>query len=223
MPRVFQSLLDQIQDQELRDQVATIIDELPHLIDAPFLPLEQCPAGAYRHHSYPGGLVEHVHCVARIAQTLCDLVEDHYGGEVNRDAVMAGIILHDLMKCYCYEERGDGGFRTSEFGGRVDHLSLMVGVMVSRGFPWELVHIVASHHGETGPTKPKSLEALIVAISDLADSEFNGRILRAAEYLLQGVGVRYKVFRSGGEAVEVVQTKGRGGWEGLKRLLGEKG
>ena len=145
-------------------------------------------------------------------------MEEVYDGEVNRDIILAGSLLHDVMKCYCYEETGDGGYRTSDFGGKVDHLTLMVGELMRRDFPQEIVHVVASHHGDVGPTKPKTIEALIVSIADLADSELNGKVLRAAEYLLRRSGaIRPKVLTSK-EAIQVIVTKDREGWDGVKRL-----
>jgi 7,8-dihydroneopterin 2',3'-cyclic phosphate phosphodiesterase len=212
-----------IQDEELREKTREFFVNPPARFEVPYIPLEVCPAGAYQHHSYAGGLLEHTACVVRISLTLCDLVEDYYDGEVDRNTVVSGALLHDVMKCYCYEESEDGNFRTSDFGGRVDHLSLMVGEMIMRGFPWSVVHVVASHHGDAGATKPKTLEALIVSIADLMDSEFNRKLLRAAEYLLRRVGeVRPKIL-SASKAVDVVTMKDREGWDGLKRLIDGKG
>ncbi len=214
--------LDLIQDEGLRAKTREFFVDPPAGFDAPFLSLEVCPAGAYQHHCYVGGLLQHTLSVVRVSLTFCDLVEDYYDGVVDRDVVVAGALLHDVMKCFCYEESDEGGFRTSDFGGRVDHLSLMVGEMVARGFPWDVVHVVAAHHGDVGATKPKTLEALIVSLADLMDSEFNGKLLRAAEYLLRRVGVaRPRV--DGGEAVMVVGVKAREGWDGLRRLVDGKG
>ena len=191
----------------------------PTGLDQPALPVGVCPAGAYQHHSYRGGLVEHTVSVVRLCGSLCDVVEEQYGGRVDRDLVQAGAILHDIMKVYCYEETGAGGFRTSEFGGLVDHLSLMIAEMYRRGLPLDLVHVVAGHHGDAGPTKPKTLEALIVSVADQADSDLNGKLLHAAEYLLRRSGVSRPVLGSAKEALDVVQVKNREGWEGLQRML----
>lgn len=174
-------LVDRIENKEIREQVKAFLKNPPSDFDAPVLPLELCPAGAYQHHSYDGGLLQHTLGVTKLALTLADLVESLYGGAVERDTVLAGAILHDIMKCYCYEETEAGVFRTSDFGGKVDHLSLMVGEMMKRDFPLDVVHVVASHHGDVGPTKPKSVEALIVSVADQADSDLNGKLLRAAE------------------------------------------
>jgi 7,8-dihydroneopterin 2',3'-cyclic phosphate phosphodiesterase len=219
---ILNSFVDMIEDEVLREGVREFLEDPPGALNAPCLPLEVCPAGAYQHHSYLGGLLEHTICVVRISLTLCDLVEEYYGGEVYRDVVLAGAVLHDLMKCYCYEEAEDGVFRTSDFGGRVDHLSLMVGELMCRRFPLDVVHVVAGHHGDVGATKPRSLEALIVSIADLEDSDLNGKLLRAAEYLLRRVGVSRPKVNSGGEAIKILRVKDQLGWDGLRRLIEEK-
>jgi len=216
-------LAGQINDDELRRTVLDFLKDPPMDLDAPALPIGVCPAGAYQHHCYEGGLVEHTLSVARLCMTLCDIVEELYGGGVDRDLVLAGAILHDVMKVYCYEEAGDGRYRTSEFGGLVDHLSLMIAEMHRRGLPMELVHVIAGHHGDAGATKPKTLEALIVSVADQADSDLNGKLLRAAEYLLRRSGVPRPSMGSAKEALDVVRVKSRGGWEGLRRMLDEEG
>ena len=208
-----------IADDGLREKVLAFLRDPPTDLDQPALPVGVCPAGAYQHHSYRGGLVEHTVSVVKLCSSLCDVVEEQYGGRVDRDLVLAGAILHDIMKVYCYEETGGGGFRTSEFGGLVDHLSLMIAEMYRRGLPLDLVHVVAGHHGDAGPTKPKTLEALIVSVADQADSDLNGKLLRAAEYLLRRSGVSRPSLGNAKEALDVVQVKSREGWEGLRRML----
>jgi len=212
-----------IADDGLRENVLAFLMDPPTDLDQPALPVGVCPAGAYQHHSYRGGLVEHTLSVVKLCMSLCDVVEEQYGGRVDRDLVLAGAVLHDIMKVYCYEETGGGGFRTSEFGGLVDHLSLMIAEMYRRGLPLDLVHVVAGHHGDAGPTKPKTLEALIVSVADQADSDLNGKLLHAAEYLLRRSGVSRPVLGSAKEALDVVQVKNREGWEGLQRMLGDDG
>ncbi len=208
-----------IADDGLREKVLAFLRDPPTDLDQPALPVGVCPAGAYQHHSYRGGLVEHTVSVVGLCWSLCDIVEEQYGGRVDRDLVLAGAILHDIMKVYCYEETGGGGFRTSEFGGLVDHLSLMIAEMYRRGLPIDLVHVIAGHHGDAGPTKPKTLEALIVSVADQADSDLNGKLLRAAEYLLRRSGVSRPSLGSAKDALDVVQVKSREGWEGLRRML----
>jgi len=212
-------LVETIQDSELRRLVLELLTDPPGGLTQPAIPLGTCPAGAYQHHSYTGGLVQHTLSVHRIAMTLCDIIEELYGGEVDRDLVKAGAILHDVMKTYCYEPNGGGGFQTSEYGGLVDHLTLLVAEMHKRGYPTGLIHVVAGHHGDVGPTKPKTLEALVVSVADQADSDLNGKLLRAAEYLLRRSGEPRPQIGSAIEALRVVAAKSREGWPGVQRLV----
>ena len=94
----------------------------------------------------------------------------------------------------------------------------MVAELYKRGFPLEVIHVAASHHGDVSPVKPRSLEALIVSIADLADSELSRKTLRAAEYLLKQVGESEPKIASSREAIDVVLAKNRDGWEGVRRL-----
>ena len=208
-----------IADDGLREKVLAFLRDPPTDLDKPALPVGVCPAGAYQHHSYAGGLVEHTVSVVKLCSSLCDVVEEQYGGRVDRDLVLAGAILHDIMKVYCYEESGAGGFRTSEFGGLVDHLSLMIAEMYRRGLPLDLVHVVAGHHGDVGPTKPKTLEALIVSVADQADSDLNSKLLRAAEYLLRRSGEQRPRIGSAQDAINVVLAKRLEGWDGVQKLV----
>ena len=214
-------LAEQIQDDDLRDKVLTFLDVPEIDLNGESLPLEVCPGGAYIHHSYAGGLVEHTVAVTRLSVTFCDLVEDLYGGKINRDAVIAGALIHDVFKCYTYVENGDR-FRVSPLGEKVDHLTLGTSMLIKHGFPLDVIHIIVSHHGDKGPTKPRTVEALIVSLADLADSEFSRQTLRAAEYLQREATGRRDMFKSAAKALKVIRLKSEEGWEGVHRLYAEK-
>jgi 7,8-dihydroneopterin 2',3'-cyclic phosphate phosphodiesterase len=213
-----ESLTKLIKDRELRHKVLDLVKD-PHVdLDCGRLSIEDAPAGAYQHHSYRGGLIQHTIAVTKLSLTLCDLVEEIYGGRVDRDTVIASALLHDVMKCYVYEPRGDGSYITSSIGEKVDHLSLLVAELYKRDFPLEVIHVAASHHGDVSPVKPKSLEALIVSIADLADSELSRKTLRAAEYLLKQMGTSEPKIASSREAIDVVMAKHRDGWDGVRKF-----
>jgi 7,8-dihydroneopterin 2',3'-cyclic phosphate phosphodiesterase len=184
------------------------------------LPLDLAPAGLSRHHSYPGGFVEHVLASTKIALTLCDVVESVYNGKVNRDLVLTGMILHDVFKPLTYEMRENGSYAVTPLGDRIDHLTLITSELIRRGFPLDIVHIVAAHHGgEAGPIYPRTVEALICHLADSADSQLNGEILRAARYLSQrATGIDLPKLTSK-EAFEIVNAKVWKGWDGVKHAV----
>ena len=212
-----------IRDKELRRKVLGVIANPSIELESPSISLEECPAGAYQHHSYVGGLLQHTIAVTKLSLTLCDLMEEVYGGKVDRDVVVAGSLLHDVMKCYTYTPSQDGGYISSRLGEQVDHLTLLVAELYRRGFPVDVIHVAASHHGDVSPVKPKSVEALIVSIADLADSELSRRTLRAAEYLLRQAGETKPRINSSQEALDVVEAKKREGWGGVRKLVDGEG
>ncbi len=215
-----EKLAGKIKDKELRGKVLNLLSNPSLDLDSPRLSVEECPAGAYQHHSYSGGLLQHTIGVTELSVTLCDLVEDVYGGKVDRDTVLAGALIHDIMKVYTYEPCGDGGYMSSNLGEKVDHLTLLVAELYKRGFPVDVIHVAASHHGDVSPVKPKTMEALIVSIADLADSELSRKTLRAAEYLLRQMGENQPKLGSSKEALNLVQAKSREGWDGVRKLSG---
>jgi 7,8-dihydroneopterin 2',3'-cyclic phosphate phosphodiesterase len=217
-----EKLTTKIRDKALRGKVLDLLRNPTLDLDYPCLSVEECPAGAYQHHSYNGGLLQHTIGVTKLSLTLCDLIEEVYGGKVDRDTVVAGALIHDLMKCYTYEPRGDGSYVSSPLGDKVDHLTLLVAELYKRGFPVEIIHVAASHHGDISPVKPKTMEALIVSIADLADSELSRKTLRAAEYLLRQMGESQPKISSSREALDLVHVKSKEGWEGVRKLSNGK-
>ena len=216
-----EQLVNSISDNELREKVRELLHNPQVLFKGERLAFEECPGGSYVHHAYSGGLLQHTVSVARIALLLCDLVEEVYGGSVDRDTVLAGALLHDLMKCYVYETAEEEGFSSTPLGDRIDHLTLLVAEMYRRDFPLDVVHAVVAHHGDNSPLSPRTLEALIVYIADFTDAELSRRLLRAAESLIRRAGGGAQRKLSSEEAFRIVKTSSQQGLEGLKRLLRE--
>lgn len=215
-----EQLAKRIESKELREKVRGLLMSPEVRFEGEHLDFEDCPGGSYVHHSYRGGLLQHTVSVARIALLLCDLVEEVYGGSVDRDTVLAGALLHDLMKCYVYRVEGYG-FSSTSLGERIDHLTLLVAEMYKRGFPLEVIHAVVAHHGDKSPIQPRTLEALIVYVADFTDADLSRRVLRAAEGLIRRARGEPRRRLSAEEALYIVKTKEREGWDGVRRLLEE--
>ena len=221
-PRL-KKVVNKIQDRRLRKKIVQFVENPTIEIEGKEyegVPLETSPAGLSHHHSYPGGYIEHVVATAEIALTLCDVVEKIYRGKVNRDLVLAGVLLHDIFKPLTYMEKEDGTFSVSPLAERIDHLTLIVSEMVRRGFPLHLVHIVCAHHGyRYGPMGPRTLEALACHLADITDSRLNGEVLRAAQYLArEATGIELRQV-TGKEAFQIVHAKTMKGWEGVKKTV----
>ncbi len=222
-----QQLTQQIRNEELRGKVLRLVNhspDLPFELKGDFTPLEVSPASKRLHHSYPGGLIEHTVAVTRLGLALCEILEMVYHAKPDRDVVVASLILHDLFKFYTYGISPRGRYFTSPLGEHIDHLSLVTAEIYKRKFPVEVIHAVLASHGENGPMRPRTLEALVVHLSDQTDAELNGQILDAAKYLvsvhidpyLQEEALREL------DPFEIVLAKQRGGGEGLRRLVTTK-
>jgi 23S rRNA maturation-related 3'-5' exoribonuclease YhaM len=101
-----QSLLEKIRDKKLRKKVADLLKNPSFSINGKEysgVSLDASPAGLSHHHSYLGGFTEHVVSAGAIALAMCDCVEEVYRGVVNRDLVVAGILLHDVFKPLTYK------------------------------------------------------------------------------------------------------------------------
>ena len=224
MQKDLTKLIDQIKDQTLQNVVRelvlrpTLSLKMGELRDVKLSVLTS-PAGKTRHHSYPKGLLEHTISISKIALALCDSVEKIYQGRVDRDLVLAGVLLHNVLKPLTYVEKEDGTYGLSPMGERLNHLSLVLCELYKRKMPIELLHIVASHHGRTGPISPKTIEALIVHVADVADATLNGEVLSAAKFLTKQCTGEEVTFKSSKEAFEVVYAKQSKGCKGVRKVL----
>jgi putative nucleotidyltransferase with HDIG domain len=146
-------------------------------------------------------------------------VEKVYHGKVNRDLVMAGVLLHDIFKPVTYAVNENGSYGTTGLADYMDHLSLVISELVRRGFPLEVVHVVSAHHGDYGPIRPHTVEALICHLADLIDSRLNGEILNAARYLARRAAGEELFGLTSKEAFEIIHSKSVEDWEGVAKTV----
>jgi 7,8-dihydroneopterin 2',3'-cyclic phosphate phosphodiesterase len=211
-------VVKKIRDETLRQKVSEFLNDLTVEVEGKThvgMMLEKAPASRFRHHSYPSGLIEHILSAVSIALSLCDSVEKIYGGKVDRDLAIAGVLLHDILKPLTYDVKEDGSYISSPLGERLDHLTLIISKMIKRGLPLDLIHTVASSHGESGPITPKTVEALICHLADVADSQLNGEVLNAAKYLIKEAGESLEI-KDSRTAFRIINSKATGGWSLLR-------
>jgi len=216
-------IIDQIEDSDLRGKVKDVLENPQIIVGGNVYSgfrFEDSPAGLFRHHSYPGGLLDHTIATAKIALSLCNVVEEVYCGKVNRDLVLSGIILHDVFKTLTYRSADNGRYINSDLGERLDHLSLITSELIRRDLPIDLVHVVCAHHGgQAGPTWPRTVEALICHLADQTDSQLNGEVLRAARHLVRRVVGEEIPLISSKEAFDIVNQKTLHGLEGVEKAF----
>jgi 3'-5' exoribonuclease len=139
------------------------------------------------HHSYTGGLLEHVWSMTRIAGFLADHYAKYYDGlnpPLNKGVIVAAAILHDIGKIKELSYHPVEAKYTKE-GSLIGHVLMgrdMARDLARRieGFPEEtlllLEHAILSHHGRKefgAPIVPQTIEALIVSHIDDLDAKVN--------------------------------------------------
>ncbi len=140
--------------------------------------LLKAPAAKTIHHAYRGGLIEHIHSIAKVMVSLAE----HYPF-LNPDLLIFGAVFHDLGKLF--ELDLAEGIHYTQSGRLVGHMVLSCEIISEKaaaieGFPVDLLdvlkHIVLSHHGKLeygSPKLPMLPEAMVVAMIDDLDSKLN--------------------------------------------------
>ena len=121
-------------------------------------------------------LINHTMALTKMCIEVARMFKENYGLELNVDSLIAGSILHDLMKAYEYKRDKKGELEPT--GIMLDHTILGVAELYARDFPEDVIHIVASHPGEAGTTPPRSFEAVVFHYLDSMCS--------VVEYYLKG-------------------------------------
>ena len=136
------------------------------------------PAAVSYHHPYLGGLLEHTSSMVEMGLSMLES-----RSELDRDLLVAGLILHDIGKIeeFCY----DRSFRYTDQGKLLGHLVIGAEMIRDRAkeiseFPPTLLelllHLVLSHHGQYefgSPRLPVTVEALAVHHIDNLDAKIN--------------------------------------------------
>jgi len=168
---------------ELRQWIASMTD--PHLKvllerifadEAVALAFRTAPAAKSVHHSFIGGLIEHVLSLCHLAK----FTAAHYS-DIDFDLLLAGVILHDIGKITELHYAHSLGYSTA--GQLLGHISIGVRMVEDAirevpGFPPAvrdlLLHMILSHHGSLeygSPKVPVFLEAMLLHQIDTMDAK----------------------------------------------------
>ena len=170
-------LVQGMSDTHLRNLMDTFLGD-----EAFMKRFSRAPAAVKHHHSYHGGLLEHVSNLMRVANA----VSAFYANEINRDLLVTGAFLHDLGKLDELTYDRDLGY--SDEGQMIGHLVMGVSMLEKKivevetltgeTFPESLAiqlkHMIVSHHGklEYGSAKvPMTYEAVALHLLDDLDAK----------------------------------------------------
>lgn len=146
------------------------------------------PGGRSNHHAFRGGLAYHCTYAAKLANKIVD----HYidlGFEIDKDIVIAGVLLHDIGKTKCYEWNDeDDKANYTQANNLFHHIPVGYGMVLTAATEYNinvdsyseleqdtldhLLHIILSHHGNkcwSSPIIPQTIEAYIVHSIEMMD------------------------------------------------------
>lgn len=135
------------------------------------------PAAIRSHHACIGGLLMHIAGMLSCA----DYVAQQYSDAVDRDLLLAGIVLHDIgkLRAYAFSEWGVA-FEYSQEGSKIGHAALSSEMLdeaieelhIPKEKILPLKGLILLHHSDPGyRTVPQqSLEATILHQLDMIDS-----------------------------------------------------
>lgn len=168
---------------QLRDEVSAVRNAWLQRLLFSFLEdeelaakLKRAPAAMSMHHAFLGGLLEHIVSLCGLA----DQVARHYP-EVDRDLLLAGIVLHDIGKTEELSYKRSISYTTE--GQLLGHIVIGLGMVRQKisaipDFPRSLAvlveHLIVSHHGEYefgSPKLPAVREAVLLHHLDDLDSK----------------------------------------------------
>jgi 3'-5' exoribonuclease len=168
--RINETLLS-MQDVVYRDLCTSIIEDLQEK-------LYSYPAAAKNHHDFVGGLATHMISMLDLGEAFCTLYP-----MLNRDLLLAGILLHDLGKID--ELSGPILTEYTVEGKLVGHISIMQSKVAEKakalGYQDSeqvtlMRHMILSHHGEYefgSPVLPMVMEAEMLTFIDNVDARMN--------------------------------------------------
>lgn len=138
----------------------------------------EIPAGKSVHHAFLHGLLMHTATMAKAAMALADI----YGGFINRDLLIAGVLLHDIGKIKEFDLSPLGLVsQYSTEGQLMGHLVIGAQMVADAAKEIEmpadkallLQHLILSHHGEPeygAAVRPTCAEAFLLHNIDVMDA-----------------------------------------------------
>jgi putative nucleotidyltransferase with HDIG domain len=154
--------LDLISDRDIRDKVVKVW--ILALERSAFTDLRPIPFTLLIE-DLDDTLLEHTGRVTRMAEAVASV-----RGDMDRDTVLAGALLHDVGKVLEYEPASDGSVGKSEMGRHLRHPVSGAALAMEVGMPVGVVHVIAAHAGE-GSMVTRTPEAILVHHCDMIDFE----------------------------------------------------
>jgi len=156
--------IEEIQDSELRGKVIKAWARA--LKEGSFKNMEDIPFSI----TIPEvNLVHHIEWVMEVALFIASLMEKSMGIFINRDLLIASVLLHDLGKAFEYQKKGNK-YVKSDLGKKFIHGFWGTHVALEESVSKDLAHLIATHSKDS-PLHPQLLEGIILHYADFAHAD----------------------------------------------------
>ncbi len=171
MRQQLQDVINRIQNENIAKIVVALLN---HYNEAFY----EYPAASKIHHSFMGGLATHVLGMLKVGLALSECYP-----VINKDYLVAGIIIHDLGKIEELSSPIVTEYTTE--GKLLGHISILQGRLYEIADELKLEgseefmilrHMVLAHHGQLeygSPVRPMTLEAELLYLIDNIDARIN--------------------------------------------------
>jgi 23S rRNA maturation-related 3'-5' exoribonuclease YhaM len=157
-------VIEEIQDSELREKVIRSWARASR--EGSFKNLEDIPFSV----TIPeANLVNHIKWVMEVALFIASLVEKSMGISINRDLLIASVLLHDLGKAFEYQKKGNK-YVKSDIGKKFIHGFWGTYIALEERVSKDLAHLIATHSKDS-PDHPQLLEGIILHYADFAHAD----------------------------------------------------
>ncbi|MBC8479160.1 MAG: HD domain-containing protein [FCB group bacterium] len=162
---------ESLSSKPLKELVLSILNEYRE-------PICTLPGSVNHHHLVRGGFLKHLSTSVLLAGKICRTYP-----KLNRDLVVAGILLHDIGKVKSMQ--GEFVTEYTDAGRLMGHAVLSRDILqeafqkskgLSEDLKLKLLHMVLAHQGRSergAPVKPQFPEALIVCFIDEMDAQLD--------------------------------------------------
>lgn len=153
-PQNQQNVLNKLIALKLADENISPKDFLPPIKNPYKQPQSflSSPGGKYTgHHSYPGGLAVHTAGNLKIALSFIDTYQSNYNITLNKDVLIAAVILHDIMKPFVFQWKNDvSTLEENKIAGTGEHHIYAIAELLFRKFSPQIVVTLACAHTNPG-------------------------------------------------------------------------
>lgn len=153
---------EQIRDAGLKQKTIEIWNELWAMSE--FEDIETVPTSG----EIPSPNLPHSRSVLTMCLQVADSFERYHDVKVDRDVLIAAVILQDASKVVEYRPTATGGVERTEIGRTYGHAFWVTMLAAQKGLPAAISHILITHSPQAAKF-PQSLEGKIIYYVDQLD------------------------------------------------------